>query len=107
MAIEVRTYTKVIPANSEADIVSITPSEGETYLIKEVVYKLAGAGTITKYFEERKMDEINYELHPNIDNPLLISEEIPVGKTVKWVGKDTSGSNNKMSIMLTYDKTYA
>ncbi len=83
---------------SDVELVSISPKEGEVIEIQEIAFELPSDGKIEGYLGETKVDEVQGDFIANEDNPIPLSREVVSGQIFKLKGTSATAGNFKYYI---------
>ena len=80
----------------------LSVEKGAKITILELAFKLDSAGHIDGYLVDAKVDEVDYELMPGINERVVVNRVMSEGEKHRWIG--TIGAAGTMIVYVVYDK---
>ena len=103
MAVFTRTFIyEATGAVTDAEIGFISVEKGFKITILELGFKLDSEGQIKGYLVDAKVDDIDYELMPGINERVVVNRVMSEGEIHRWYG--TIGAAGTMVVYAVYDK---
>ena len=89
-------------AATDEEIGEISVEKGFKITILEMGFKLDSAGHIDGYLVDAKVDNVDYELMPGINERVVVNRVMAEGEKHRWIG--TIGAAGTMAVYVVYDK---